>query len=187
MIFVGGIHGVGKTYLCTQLSQEHQLLHYSASTIISREKNECFTRDKRISRISTNQDFLKIGLNKLGIANKDFLLDGHFCLIDKDRSIVKIPEATFFSLSPKAIVTVTNSIDKVISNLKSRDDQDYDAQFLNDFQKEEINYSREIASKLDVPFYIYNPLKPTQEIFDFINNVLMENKIDKFILKGRTC
>lgn len=90
MILVGGIHGVGKTTLCKYIEKEFGLSHYSSSALISKLKKKQFT-DKRIENIDSNQDFLIEALCNMNLKNQEYLLDGHFCLLNKNGEIVNIP------------------------------------------------------------------------------------------------
>lgn len=46
IIFVGGIHGVGKTTLCKKIESRYNMEHFSASNLIAKEKTEALLRNK---------------------------------------------------------------------------------------------------------------------------------------------
>lgn len=48
MIFISGIHGVGKSYFCNQVKKLTGIATYTASELISSEKNELFSANKQI-------------------------------------------------------------------------------------------------------------------------------------------
>ena len=52
MIFVGGIHGVGKTSFCKKISKAYSLEFYSASALISEIKKEQFSKNKMVEHIN---------------------------------------------------------------------------------------------------------------------------------------
>ena len=58
IIFVGGIHGVGKTTLCRKISEKLLLKHFSASDLISNLKSENIAKDKKVSDVNENQNIL---------------------------------------------------------------------------------------------------------------------------------
>lgn len=91
IIFVGGVHGVGKTTLCDDLAAKFNIEHFSASTLIAREKEEEHLRSKRVDNIAKNQDHLVVAINKYFNSTSWYLLDGHFCLLNKDNKITQIP------------------------------------------------------------------------------------------------
>lgn len=46
MIFISGIHGVGKTYFCNIVKNELGFEAYSSSQLISQEKGKDFSNNK---------------------------------------------------------------------------------------------------------------------------------------------
>ena len=101
-----------------------------------------------------------------------YLLDGHFCLLNKDGKIVKIQIETFFELSPKAIVVLSDSTEAIIDRLKDRDGIKYDKNLIKNFQNEELRYSNEISHKLSIPYMVYNKNSDIKDISQFIINIL---------------
>ena len=57
MIFISGVHGVGKTYFCNKVSQELGIKTYSASMLITEKKKKDFSADKLIPDIDVNQQY----------------------------------------------------------------------------------------------------------------------------------
>ncbi|MBA2943927.1 AAA family ATPase [Paenibacillus sp. CGMCC 1.16610] len=169
MLFIGGIHGVGKTYFCNKLSVYYSIEHYSASSLISEEKKELLAKDKRVDQIDRNQDLLLMALNRKVKLQERFLLDGHFCLLNKVGEISQIPFETFSALSPKGIIVLTDSIDTVSERLQARDGRSYEKSLLNSFQKDEVNYAETIASRLNVPFLVYDSSDKPEIYHDFLS------------------
>jgi adenylate kinase len=58
IIFIGGVHGVGKTTLCKKIESRFNIEHFSASNLIAKEKAEEHLRNKQVENITENQDFL---------------------------------------------------------------------------------------------------------------------------------
>lgn len=58
IVFIGGIHGVGKSYLTEKISCHLGIRSYSASKLIAMSKEQDFTANKFIESIDTNQDQL---------------------------------------------------------------------------------------------------------------------------------
>ncbi|MFB7637685.1 ATP-binding protein [Peribacillus butanolivorans] len=155
MIFVGGIHGVGKSYFCNSFSREFEILHFSSSELISKQKKEQYSSNKMIKSVNKNQDFLLDALEILELTEEHFLLDGHFCLLNKEGKIIKIPEETFHKLNPNVIILLTDSVESIALRLIERDNREYDFDFLKRFQKEELEYATVISEKLDIPLHVY--------------------------------
>ena len=83
IIFLGGVHGVGKTSLCNKMCEELSIEGYSASNLIKRVKNVKFPTNKHSEEINGNQDTLIVAVNKYIRCKTACLLDGHFCLLNE--------------------------------------------------------------------------------------------------------
>lgn len=55
MIFVSGVHGVGKSYFCNLVKESTGIETYSASTLIAAKKQSEFSKHKLIPDIDDNQ------------------------------------------------------------------------------------------------------------------------------------
>ncbi len=160
MIFVGGIHGVGKTTVCQVIHDEFQIDHYSASALIANAKREEFGVAKQVADIETNQDFLTRVLKDMQIGSRWFLLDGHFCLIDTRSQITRVPEDTFRQLAPRGIITMQDTVNKIKGRLLNRDNFVYDEPFLEQFQDEELRYAVELANMMHIPHVVIHTNEP---------------------------
>lgn len=156
MIFVGGIHGVGKTFFCSKLSDILGIPHYSSSELISISKKERFGSSKETKEINRNQGFLFNALDSLNLKGKNFVLDGHFCLLSKDDMITKIPLDTFYKLSPGSVVLLKGSPELVAQRLFNRDRREYNPEFLGQFQNEELTYAKTVSTLLNIPFHVFD-------------------------------
>ena len=76
MIFISGVHGVGKSYFCDMVKQAIDINAYSASTLISKKKKSGFSSDKLPARdIDDNQQYLLQAVYELRAAEGNFILD----------------------------------------------------------------------------------------------------------------
>lgn len=101
IIFIGGIHGVGKGTICKEISSNTGLIHFTASEILKWE--EISERgNKFVGNIASTQGRLINGLKKLIKNNKKYILDGHFCLLNSDGIPSRIDEVTFDQINPKS-------------------------------------------------------------------------------------
>ncbi|EPY05821.1 hypothetical protein PAALTS15_17231 [Paenibacillus alvei TS-15] len=167
MIFIGGIHGVGKTSLCNDLSKQYKIPHFSASKLISDEKDEVYSRNKLIPDIEQNQDFLSTSLNRLNTSGW-FLLDGHFCLLNQSGEVTRIPFDTFSRISPISIIVLIDSISTIQERFSGRDGYQFDPSLLEGFQTAEIEYAREISNNLNIPFLVAQS-RDAQSIHEFMD------------------
>ena len=151
LIFVGGIHGVGKGTICDKICEKTDFVHITASEIL-RWDEISELGNKKVENIQDTQERLISGLEKVLKKNGKYLLDGHFCLFNSDVEFEKIPMETFETISPKLIVIVTNQIGLIKERLEKRDDKEYDFELLKSMQASEKEYAQQISLKLKVPF-----------------------------------
>lgn len=156
VIFVGGIHGVGKSTLCNTVANIHNMYTCSASSIIKQFKGLISKDSKNVKDVDANQTALLCGLKQLQIEHEIILLDGHFMLINSHGELVRIQDNVFRDLGLSAIVMLTNSIDLVIERLYGRDGNIYDKGLLEKMQKLEVAAAEENAEKLGIPFLEIN-------------------------------
>lgn len=149
--FVGGIHGVGKGSICHQICEQTDLLHLMASKLLKWEEIST-ANNKKVANIQDTQDRLMAGLNNATKADKSYLLDGHFCLFNKNGIIERVPPNTFAKISPKSIVVVTAEDKLIKQRLENRDGKIYNLDILENMQNEEKAYAKETAILLNIPF-----------------------------------
>ncbi|MEO0771275.1 MAG: ATP-binding protein [Cyanobacteria bacterium J06649_4] len=173
IIFVAGIHGVGKTTLCSGIASKFKVRHFSASSLIKNERKEEHFRNKQVEDVAGNQDHLVTAINKHFSTTDWYLLDGHFCLLNKNNEITQIPYSTFEGIQPSAIIVLTDKPETIYSRLASRDDVKYNLALLRSFQEQEILYADSIREKLNIPCLISNPTESKDEIFNFIEDLFV--------------
>ncbi len=151
VIFIGGIHGVGKGTICNKFCEQTDFVHITASEIL--KWNEISASDnKKVENIQSTQDRLIAGLDKTLKKNERYLLDGHFCLFNAEGEIEKVPMETFERIAPILIVIVIAKIDVIKERLEKRDNKSYDFDLLKSMQNSEMEYAQHVSSKLSVPF-----------------------------------
>lgn len=170
MIFISGVHGVGKSYFCNIAKDKLGISAYSASQLISKEKNELFAANKLIADIEDNQVHLLSAIAKLRATGKEFILDGHFCLLDSEDKITRISFDTFKELNPDAIVLLTEDAAVIKQRRLERDNVQINAEDIEDFQEEERIYAEYVSSKLGVPLKISSGSDDIDSVIRFIDS-----------------
>ncbi|MFH6962292.1 ATP-binding protein [Flavobacterium plurextorum] len=151
IFFIGGIHGVGKGTICKEIASKSELIHITASEVL--KWSEISSSDnKLVENISSTQEKLIFGLNNLVDRDKNYLLDGHFCLLNSLNAPCKIDEETFNILNPRVISIVIDDVEKIAKRLENRDDKKYDIKVLNELQNMEIDYAKYLSRKYSVPY-----------------------------------
>lgn len=151
IIFIGGIHGVGKGTICKKIESKTNLIHITASEILKWNEISS-TSNKLVSNISSTQEKLIHGLKNLIKKDKEYLLDGHFCLLNSFKEPCKIDEETFDNINPKIIAIVIDDVENISKRLENRDNKKYDIIVLNKLQEMEIEYAKYLSKKYNIPY-----------------------------------
>jgi adenylate kinase len=174
IIFVGGIHGVGKGTICKELAQKFDFEHLSASKILNWNEISDL-KNKKVQHFGTTQDRLLTNLNRIIKPNKKYLLDGHFTLLNSNGEPEKIDESTFVGIQPESIILLTCEPKIIYERLKQRDSSFYELNILEKMQRLEIEHAKYISKQLYIPlFTVING--NTSSIFDHLNNYENTNR-----------
>lgn len=152
IIFIGGIHGVGKGTICQKLSQRYNFIHISASQVLKWEEIS-EKENKNVKNFESTQERLIYGLNEIIKPDKKYLLDGHFSLLNSEGFPERIPEVTFSKINPSAIAIITCDLKTILNRLQNRDNRLYDINILRKMQKLELESAEKISLKLNLPFF----------------------------------
>ena len=136
-IFVAGIYGVGKDYLCDKISKLLSINKYSASQLITNVNKENYLRDKNVKDVSNNQIILINEVNEILKTQKSIILTGHLCILNKDMSIEVLPQNVFRNLNITHMVLLKNKPNIIKNNLMNRDKKNYNKELIEEFQKKE--------------------------------------------------
>lgn len=171
MIFISGVHGVGKTYFCDQVQKELNISAYPASRLIAEKKKVGFDSSKLVSDIDENQQYLLMAVEELREKEDDFILDGHFCLLDTAGAVTRITPETFTSLRPEAIILLTEKPEIISSRRKERDGKDVTPESIETFQNEEKKYAEEVAAQIGAKLFISTGSDDLLKAIDFIKSL----------------
>ena len=151
IVFVGGIHGVGKSHFADRIKTQVPIIELlSCSNVL----HWVDPTQKEVEDVSAIQDRLIVNLRKIVDVDKPYLLDGHFCLKNTDGQIENIPLETFKAIDPEFIVLLEEDIELVCKRLNRRDGKTYDSDFLTRMASFEYNWATEVARELGVPIYV---------------------------------
>jgi adenylate kinase len=150
LFFVGGIHGVGKSSLCSKVASEFNLQHAIAGDLIRRHHEIAATVDKCVADVGKNQDALVNAIQAMPVQDTPVLLDGHFCVLDSAEEIIRIPIQTFKQLSPIAALVVYDDVERIQERLQNRDGRSYSTGKLAALQNAELAHAREVCFAIGV-------------------------------------
>lgn len=150
IIFIGGVHGVGKGHICQIIKSNVNIIHLTASEIL-KWKDISAIDNKLVQDIKETQDLLIVNLEKILEKDKQYLLDGHYCLLNKNGDSERVPFKTFEDLNLSKIIIVFEDAKTIKQRLEVRDGKKYNLDQITHFQNMEMNYAKEIRQKLNVP------------------------------------
>lgn len=152
VIFVAGIHGVGKTTGCKAVAEELGIPHYTASQVIKGEKASAVAeQSKLVVDIDENQRLLVQGVSKL-IERGRFLFDGHFTIRrESDGGIEAVHVDVFRQLHIEGIVVYTDAPSEIAKRMQLRDGVLLPVGLLQSHQDAEIAHAKHVSAALSVP------------------------------------
>lgn len=155
VIFVGGVHGVGKGTHCQLVSQRTGISWFTASSIIKTEKQSAIAVDtKAVADPSGNQSLLLRGVRRVTALNSTILLDGHFTILNSHDSIVLIDVEIFDQLQLQGIVVLKDNPSLIYDRLRRRDGCEWALADIRSHQETETTHAQMVATKLAVPIVI---------------------------------
>lgn len=153
-VFVAGVHGVGKSYLCQQYALKYGVVHESASGLIRRERSLAeWSADKRVQSIDDNQVALRSAVKRINASGDRLLLDGHFVLINPASEFVLLNSSVFDDLDLKGVILIEAAPDVISSRLSLRDSLQSSVD-INSFLEEEQAHAQRICNIINVPLQI---------------------------------
>jgi len=162
LIFVGGIHGVGKTTICQKVFVPLGYHCVTASSLISAYGGRADT-NKRVDDVSNNQVAL---IEQLAFEKKmhcRLLLDGHFTLINSREQIEPIALGVFQKMKPTHIILFKGDPSEIAKRLEVRDGRKWSPEFISSFQDAEERHARHVSDSIGIPLQIIeNTVSPAK-------------------------
>ncbi|BAP87351.1 flagellar adenylate kinase [Burkholderiales bacterium GJ-E10] len=153
VIFVAGVHAVGKTTLCKQAEQTKEIAHYSASDLIREEKaNAVPEQGKVVTEVDAPQRHLIRAVHRvLPRHGGKILLDGHFSLLTATGKIEMISVDVFHALGLERVVVLHDEPVAIAARWSRRDGGAVDLAMVTTHQEEELRHARHVAQTLAIP------------------------------------
>lgn len=155
ILFVAGVHGVGKTTACAEVAARLYGEHYTASGLIKSAKASAIaTTGKLVADVDGNQELLISSFKEKVIRAKGqiILLDGHSALRDASNAIQRLPVSVFRSLGVTKIVCFSDSPEAIAARMQARDNAETKAAEIAELQEAELAQASSVAEQLGVPF-----------------------------------
>lgn len=161
IVFVAGVHGVGKSTLCSKLSEKFGWSHFSCSDLI-KQNSDYVESSKLVSTADKNQQALLRGISQL--TEELVLLDGHFCLLDKNEQVIELSFEVFDAISPSAVLLVTCEEATIRQRLKQRGGHVLDLDKIIELQQREVDRSKTYIDHSGSKLFEYCSPESTDEV-----------------------
>jgi adenylate kinase len=157
VVFVGGVHGVGKSTACELVARAHGYAHISASDLIRRERAGAVAANgKLVNDVDGNQELLIRGFQRFcdSGSSQCILLDGHFALLDGDGDIQRLPLSVFRALAPSRLVCFEDDPAAIALRMKQRDLNDVGVDQVSSLQYQELSHASDVALDLRISLMV---------------------------------
>lgn len=169
IVFVGGVHGVGKTTICNKIKELWKIEAYSSSQLIKKYSDGILDGKKEVKDVLKNQNIL-LNAIELNVSKDELvLLDGHFVLLKNDYSFENVPLEIFKNINLAGVIMIFEEAEVILERLKIRDDKIYDIDIINKFQKLELLRGKEVCEALNLNFIEFKNGDDINKIISFIN------------------
>lgn len=157
ILFIGGVHGVGKSTACSQVADELSCLHVRASDLIRQERSHAIAINRKlVEDVNGNQELLLQGFDRLKSSSTTecILLDGHYALRDSSKTIQLLPVTVFQGLRVSELVCLENDPSVIAKRIQDRDGESISIEDVSELQKAEIQHAHAISTELNLPLSI---------------------------------
>lgn len=172
-VLLSGVHGVGKGYLTNHIKNdlvEYQI--YSASGLIERYKSSDDAGFKRVKNVNQNQEILIMSIRQaLQKGEKNFILDGHLCIFNRNGNPERIPEYFFEKSGISGIILLQDDATTISERIRKRDGQVLSIEKIENMQSEETRYANELEEKYGMNILRISPDVEIEVILDWLKNV----------------
>lgn len=152
VIFLAGVHGVGKSFLGTQISNSIEITHLTASQLIREEKGQAtWGTNKKTSDLDDNQLALIRAISQKRLTNKNIVLDGHFVLRNERGTLTALATAVFKELRLSGVILLTDETAVIASRLALRDKGMPHIREIADLAAAESSHAQIVCNALGLP------------------------------------
>lgn len=164
-VFVGGVHGVGKTFLAKPAAAKLGMTYATASQLIRDERGRAtWDSSKAVGEIRENQAALVAAVNRLRLTGHALLLDGHFVLRRMPGEHERLPMSVFRDLACTSVLLLVCPTEVVLARMADRNNSSWDRDELIEFAKAEASHAAQVCAALAIPLVTLHA--PTPDDFE---------------------
>lgn len=155
VIFLAGVHGVGKGFLGTPVATAIGINHFTASQLIREEKGlATWGTDKKTSDLDDNQLALIRAVSQKRLVHPSVLLDGHFVLRNAQGFLTPLETTVFRELHLTGVILLTEEPNIIASRLAMRDKGETDVYAISELAEAESVHARAVCHELGLPLAV---------------------------------
>ena len=155
VIFLAGVHGVGKGFIGAPVAQALGFSHFTASQLIREEKGQAtWGSDKKTSDLDENQIALIRALSQRRLTHSCILLDGHFVLRNAQGILTPLATEVFKELRLTGVILLTDESNVVAKRLALRDKSETSIEFISELAEAESAHALTVCRELRLPLAV---------------------------------
>jgi len=161
LIFMAGIHGVGKSFLGSKISKSLGISHFTASQLIYEEMGRLsWNNQKKTDDLNANQMALIRAIEHKRLNNQNLLIDGHFVLHDSSGALIPVGQNIFELMRLSGVILLTDDAITIQDRIKIRDGVKKEIEEISKMADAEYHHAQTICQKIKLPLLVLN--KPTE-------------------------
>jgi adenylate kinase len=155
IFFVGGVHGVGKTDVCSRVAARLKLAHFTASAMIKAlDFSAVKQHTKSVDSVPKNQDLLVQAVTHfLSSETKRLILDGHFAVPNMASQFEIVAADIFKQLQLDGVAVCFDDASQIHARRIARDKNLIGVHEIERIQRIELGHGKFVAESLGIPFF----------------------------------
>lgn len=150
-LFVGGVHGVGKTFVLQPVCESLGVRHATASQLIKEQRGLTnWSTSRQVDNIDENQCALVAAVKRLEQCGETIVLDGHFVLRRTVGVHEKIGTETFAQLMIRGVILLEAPSSTIADRLMRRGDTTWERSEIEIFARMELEHAEAVCQQLGV-------------------------------------
>ncbi len=151
-LFVGGVHGVGKTFVLKPVCEKLGVRHATASQLIREQRGLAnWTISRQVEEVDENQLALVAAVRRIEQGGKAVVLDGHFVLRRGVNVHQRVNVETFAQLRVQGVILLEAPSITIFDRLQQRRDSTWKMDEIQEFAQRELEHAESVCQQLGVP------------------------------------